>query len=465
MSSSSEPELSAASALFAALQSGNQEEFEIILTTTTPDEISIQRDRWDQTLLTLAVQMHDHEAAETLINFGVNVSVPGSGGETALMIAASQGDLLITQFLLSAGADVDAVNHEGNGALMCAITSCSVEIVRALLQVSVKSVNICTCKGLPPLLYTTQRYMELMGRFLYTSMDHEPIVVEFVQLLIDAGANLDAQNETGETALMFSVVSTAIVRRLVAAGASLDVRNHEGLTALAYAVGRRYIETVRILLDSGANPNTAETVTGETPLMRALALRRLDIADLLTSRGASVNAADSKGDTALMREVSLCRDDDYGTWLSATSGQYAHRPDLSKIEWLLQSEASVNARSLTGQTALMKAASRDDFRSALVVSLLLKFGADPQLRDLQGNTALSEAVESLDKNSWLEQHYCVAELVRFLLPLDSVVREKSRLLLSNSSPRNPLSLEYYVRLAELTSSNESGQPTAGSHSV
>ncbi len=77
---------------------------------------------------------------------------------------------------------------------------------------------------------------------------------EVVKRLLRAGADANASNRYGETALMWAAewdVPEA-VKLLLDAGARVDARDGEGRTALMWAHSP---EAVRLLLDAGANPN------------------------------------------------------------------------------------------------------------------------------------------------------------------------------------------------------------------
>ena len=57
------------------------------------------------------------QAIKTLLNYGVSIDQPGSGGVTALMEAVSHSQLETVRFLLTNGANVNARANNGSTAL------------------------------------------------------------------------------------------------------------------------------------------------------------------------------------------------------------------------------------------------------------------------------------------------------------------------------------------------------------
>ena len=85
---------------------------------------------------------------------------------------------------------------------------------------------------------------------------------------------------------------------LLKAGADVDAKNVLGETALHRAASNGHTETVEILLKAGADVNV-EDDKSYTPLMGAAAANQTETVRALLKEGADVNARDKDGDTAL----------------------------------------------------------------------------------------------------------------------------------------------------------------------
>ena len=131
---------------------------------------------------------------------------------------------------------------------------------------------------------------------------------------IKAGANVDAQDTYGWTALMkateSSVVSIEIVRELIKNGANVNASNKYGSSPLANLNpdSKDSLDVLKELINAGADINFQDKFYKTTKLMRSVgdwnpSARRLEFSKELLKLGADVNLQDMNGQTALMRAV------------------------------------------------------------------------------------------------------------------------------------------------------------------
>lgn len=160
-----------------------------------------------------------------------------------------------------------------------------------------------------------------------------------LEALIEAGADVDAQDGFGRTPLHSAAESrplTGVLGPLVVAGADVNARDKDGLTPLHLA--------------AKGNPNNPRATNG------------------LLLEGAAVNARDKDGLTPLHWAL---------RW----------RPNMAAIAPLIAGGAAVDGQDGAGRTPLHYAAMAER-RNAEAVFALLAAGADITARDRAGRTAL-----------------------------------------------------------------------------
>ncbi|XP_037037865.1 putative ankyrin repeat protein RF_0381 [Bradysia coprophila] len=112
-----------------------------------------------------------------------------------------------------------------------------------------------------------------------------------------------AINVHGDTDLEFSRAALDEtpdrVKDLLEKGANINARDEDGDTALMNASNNGRYETVKFLIENGADVNATDT-NGKTPLMFASAFDNSRIIKLLVDNGANINATDNSGWSALI---------------------------------------------------------------------------------------------------------------------------------------------------------------------
>jgi len=119
------------------------------------------------------------------------------------------------------------------------------------------------------------------------------------QLLKDPKINVNQVDYAGNTPLHFAGYEDAkLVQLLLAAGADVNAKDQYGSTPLLIAIKEHNHEVVKLLLDAGADVNISEQ-WGDTPLLIALKENNNEVAKLLLKAGAKVNVANQFGTTPL----------------------------------------------------------------------------------------------------------------------------------------------------------------------
>ena len=279
-----------------------------------------------------AIRTNDLARLKSLIATRADANTADPAGETLLMSAAVSGSLDAMKFLVERGADVNAQNAFGSTALVWSATD-----------------------------------------------------LAKIRFLIEHGANVNATTKTGRTAAFVAAMSTPsseIVRYLVSRGADLKARDAFGNTMLTAAAVGDDVETVRMALDAGVDPNVVGA-TRITPLVYASYNGNAAVTSLLLAKGANPNAA---ADIPLMFPGESPKSGPIA--LSAITPLLAGTASGSSavVKALLDAGANVNARDGRNMTALMIAVSTNHQNPALI-RLLLERGADPAVQSNVGETA------------------------------------------------------------------------------
>ena len=381
-----------------------------------------------------------------------------AAADDRLVQAAAQADVELVRKLVAARADVNAADGNGTSPLHWAVWADDLRTVEELLKAGA-SATAANKFGVSP-IYTAaergnapviRRLLERGANANFTDRSGDTVLMaairsgslESVSTLVDAGANVNAADpQLGHTVLMSAVRSDSapIVKLLLAHGASIEARTRVGakpavrppgtgggshgvgivrsgvppqgeqlptpggMTPLLYAARDGALDAARVLIEAGANLNTADP-NGMTPLMMAITNGKIDVAQQLVDKGADVRAADWYGRTPLWAAVEI-RNLDMRS--GATDNGIDRDAAMRLIASILDKGVDVNARvkefppqrrhllplaslewvDFTGQTAFIRAAQSAD---VAVMKLLLSKGADPKLTTFNGTSALMAA--------------------------------------------------------------------------
>lgn len=257
---------------------------------------------------------------------------------------------------------VDVKDRRGATPLMHAAALGTVEVVKALL--------------------TAGADVKAKNSFDATALIWGAGDAEKTRLLLDAGAEVNAKTKQGRTALMVAAATAGAapsVRLLLAKGANVKAVDGQGGTALTAAAASGDIESLRLVLEAGADAAESGPFTS---LMAAAP--NLDAVNLLLSKGAKVNVASSSSSAVKFGPLALNK-------LTALmlAVPFAS-PELART--LLDAGADVNARDIRGMTPLMLAAASET-QNPEVVRLLLAKGAEVNAKSTVGETALDWAAK------------------------------------------------------------------------
>ncbi|MFA7280007.1 MAG: ankyrin repeat domain-containing protein [Sterolibacterium sp.] len=178
-----------------------------------------------------AVNMKETETVSRLLQKGMDVNTSDPMGNTLLMLAARNGDLPTLEVLLRNKANALKINSYKDTALLLAAHRGHLQCVAALVDAGAE----IDSSGWTPLIYAA-----FEGH------------ADLVRFLLMRGANVNAQSETGMSALMAASRNNqiVIVRILLDRKADPGLFNQQNKTALDMAETSGNTEIAKLLKDS-----------------------------------------------------------------------------------------------------------------------------------------------------------------------------------------------------------------------
>jgi ankyrin repeat protein len=417
-----------------------------------------------------------------LLAAGADVKQPNAYGVTPLSLAAETGNTAIIQMLLTAGADVESPTGDGQTALMSVARTGNVEAAALLIKRGAKVNAAEKFGGQTALMWAAARHHPEMVKLLASrgaDVNARAIVRNFerhitveqryknmhtggltpllyavrenckacVEALIAHKADILLPDPDGMAPLTLAMMNGNwdIAKRLVDAGADVNQWDIYGQAPLHVAIENAYVsrkggvtnagsdktpnsvdgkDLVRILVEKGADTNqqlffrppkesgqVSAGSRGTTPFHRACAANDIELMKYLIAHGADIRLHTAHVETPMMLVI---------------NGRGREEEIISTLRFLKDAGADVNAVQKVmwinrnrGGTAL-HAALKKNFRKVMT-ELVTTLGADPDIKDEDGLTALDYA----QSRGWLPALSVRpgprADMVKFLRDLGAKV--------------------------------------------
>ena len=386
------------------------------------------------TALQWAAYKNDLEMLDLLIGADANVKAANHDGATALSLASERGNATMIDRLLKAGADVNEKGPHGETPLMMASRNGNVDAIRTLIDHHADVNAKETLRGTTALMWAAEQSHPAAVRLLiasgadFSATSAPEVRPRGAYLAPSAAARFANGDQVGRNRAgrgggrggaaapqaagapeRTQTTGDDVADAAAFFGNRNQVKDGGGMTALVFAAREGGLETVKILVEAGANVNQ-HTNYGWTPLLTATQNKNYQIGKYLLDHGADPNIANNGGWRPLYRATDN---------RNIEGGDYPVRPaDMDHLEFiklLIDKGADVNARVCgvkstptvcsgdstetrtiftnqwlyeDGATPFVRAAQSGD---VTLMKLLLAHGADPEIATAHNVTALATA--------------------------------------------------------------------------
>ncbi|XP_041450105.1 protein TANC2 isoform X1 [Drosophila obscura] len=300
-----------------------------------------------------------------LLEFCADVGLTNSQGCTPLILAAMRGHCDVVRPLVAAGSSLGQLDITQRCALVHAARMGHLSVVKYLLA----------CEWTPrPNSQDVSRSVALQQALIGAAAQSHCKILEDLLDLNENEFDLDVNGlepSSGELALTAAARHGCVdvVCILLSRGAQIDARNRQGYSALWLAVKEGHWSVVEQLLQRGALLDEPLGQTRKTPLMIAAEEGHLELVELLLARGAALEAQDHEGFTAL-------------SWACL-------RGHLAATKCLLEHGCNRHHEDHNGRTSLDLAAYQG---AAGLVLYLLDQGGNLEHIDVHGMRPLDRAI-------------------------------------------------------------------------
>ncbi|XP_020903271.1 transient receptor potential cation channel subfamily A member 1, partial [Exaiptasia diaphana] len=327
------------------------------------DKITPKRSKAQQ--LKDAIMSGDISEVENLLNQKIDVNLSDGFGRSPLHNAVLKGIPSIVDILLKSGADVNKKDDREDSAVHYAARVGNPQVLTLILSNPECDVNL---KG-----------SSLNSPLHIAASLNKP---DLCQILLEYHANPNSQEENGKSPLGRAVESGAansakyLFEHMKGLGIPSDTilynQDFDGTTLLHLAVDSGFSQVVELCLENGALIRQPRRIDRTTAFHMACEQGSTAIVQLLVQYDPKISKillVNAEGITPLHQAA-----------LSNSHG-------IAEI--LINNGADVNARTNENRTPLMFAAKRGGVDT---VRLLLEKGADPTLKDIDGRTAVYDAI-------------------------------------------------------------------------
>ncbi|XP_067683996.1 ankyrin-3-like [Haliotis asinina] len=364
-----------------------------------------------------------------LLDEGFPVNACGGSSRTPLHTACHEGTVGVIKLLLDRQADISAIDADGNTMLhlVCGRDDTSKDIIRLLLRSGANISSLNKENKTPLHVLCEKRHdsrsvvishlleceapvnsLDMHGRTPLHLLLNGGFCLEEVELLIENGTKVGLKDHFQETAIHAACRSSkcSAIKIILENGGVLQARDQHGLSCLHHAVSvMNNGDVVKYLLQRGLLVNTVDTY-GNTPLHSAVQVPfNKMVVELLMEMEADSTLTNQEGYAPLHL---VCMDSldyslEYVGVLKTKSRLLTTKENntplhlacmsfgesaLSVVKELLDSDAYVSERNVSGKTALHIVCERSDEPGCSIAETLCTSIAELDCQDNERDTPL-----------------------------------------------------------------------------
>ncbi|MFA5192745.1 MAG: ankyrin repeat domain-containing protein [Verrucomicrobiia bacterium] len=348
-------------------------------------KVDARRPDFQTPLMWCALDRHV-DSVRALIKAKADVNATADRGHTALMVAARNGSTAVVHLLLAAKAHVDAKMEGGTTALHQAAEAGNVEVIELLLAAGAD--------------------ISARNEWLGTPLHYANWNVDVARCLLRHGCPIDApgcENIFGAPALSTTAAfghseATKVIKLLLQAGADINAQDKLGGTPLMWAIQPKKTDVLELLIQSHADLNKTNFL-GWTALMEAKFRKKDEAARLLQEAGGkerkNLSFSAAMGDLAAVNSILAESGADRpspGDLVNALCWAVSEK-HTGITQRLLAHGANPNMRGCFGLTPLILVCGQAG--DSAIARQLLAAGANVNQTGSRGITALMRAVETM----------------------------------------------------------------------
>ncbi len=335
-----------------AKEIANEDVPEIVKLITDKDNVSLKEmikgynvntfDSSGVNLLTYAVMTGDLNIVKIVGDNGANPNLKNktSMGSTPLMMSSEYTDLKIAKYLIEKGADINIQDNNGDPVINWSAYYGNVPFTKLMLDLGAKT-DLKSIHSDCVMQVALKEWQDsVVDLLLKNGVKLEEVEKESVELINAIKTNnvelakslLNKNNKNARDAASNTLLIIAankgyaeIVELLLSVGANIDAMNSVGQTALNKAVYSKKNSIAKLLINHGADVNKVDTFFRLSPLTAAIRSNNLEMGKILLGKGAEINTADGINNFTPIMWATLYQNKNFVSLL------LEYNPDLSVV--------------------------------------------------------------------------------------------------------------------------------------